>query len=164
MTTVNGDPELENAYNTWKENIMRVTQAHPSDESILVGNAYLSNTTIFRHLKEAGYSKERLEDMIPTEGSIMLGIELYRKEIFIDHTGQLEFIDPKLLIQPPVAVDDEGCEHGFVIYDEDEFLCKECDERFPRHPDLMAKEVRAIQLSEVELLRWLGEFRGGHIT
>lgn len=51
-----------------------------------------------------------------------------------------------------------NCKHGFVVRDIDganRFLCKECDERFVRHPDIIRQqeELAAAILKEEEEAR-----------
>lgn len=57
------------------------------------------------------------------------------------------------------------CEHGFVVRDiqgENRFLCRECDERFPRHPDMMDQET--FRPDEAGMYDILAQFRDGLIT
>lgn len=57
------------------------------------------------------------------------------------------------------------CEHGFVVHDvqgDNRFLCRECDERFPRHPDMIEQEMFQPDLAEA--YDHLARFRDGLIT
>jgi len=46
------------------------------------------------------------------------------------------------------------CDHGFVVraaQGEHRFICRECDERFIRHPDIIRKKVELDQAIAQEL-------------
>ena len=148
---------------------MRVLKANPPELARPIdgtNSPVLLNSTIFQHLEKGGYSKEDLERCIPIDGACKLGVSLYNKEVFIDSTGKLKFFD---LDDSPTWVvekeEDQSCYHGFVVHDvkgDNRFLCRECDERFPRHPSLMCKEPD--KMPDSELIGWLWQFREGCMT
>ena len=143
---------------------MRITQANPPEEiGVSINNGPdLLNCTIFRHLAEAGYSKKRLEGMIRSSKWVQLDIQLYKKDVYLDPTGLLMFLESD---EEPQEIIEEDCYHGFVVHNvkgDNRFLCRECDERFPRHPSMMDKKPAAPPDSE--LLFPLSEFREGLLT
>lgn len=169
MAATYGDPLQEQRYKEWKRSMTRIVNVNPAMESRrLPSGSELMNETILRNLNEAGFSISRLERMIPHEASPQLWTiicQLYGIEISLDETGRLHFIDydiPEPETKDALCV--TNCEHGFVvrdIKDDNRFLCRECDERFPRHPSLMQIKPR---VEEAQLEDGLDLFREGVYT
>lgn len=169
MSATYGDPLQEQRYKEWKRSMTRIVNVNPAMESRrLPSGSELMNETILRNLKEAGFSIDRLENMIPKKANpqpwTTIG-QLYGVEIALDETGRFRFIDddiPEPETKDALCV--TSCEHGFVvrdIKDDNRFLCRECDERFPRHPSLMQINPR---VEEAQLEDGLNLFREGVYT
>jgi len=142
---------------------LKIEKANPSTETRSVGAGTYANTTIFRHLEQAGYDKHSLEYNIPKYNSMQLDVELYNHEVWLMKDGRLEFHLPS--DESEVEEEDEKCQHNFVGKDVQgsmRFLCMECDERFPRHPRLIVKEI-AVSPDD-QLIPVIARFREGELT
>jgi len=141
-----------------------IEQANPATESRQLANgSILANTTILRHLEEAGMSLHTIGSLMPARPDARpeyLGT-LYGETIYVDHVGRLKFgvedtfrdgvVDEltfhaaeAIEVGQMVAIIEPACEHGFVVRDvvgDNRFLCKECNVRFPRHPSMISKTL-----------------------
>ena len=162
---------------------LRISKSNPSNESRKLPNgAEIANDTIFRHLDDVGWSKNKLEGAIPNppDGRYLLG-ELYGEHIYIDHNGRFQFgtlgnvalgeVELYEYTEKETVAEAPECDHGFVVRDivgEDRFLCRECDTRFPRHPSMMPKEIihtpRLNISNSLHQRNILSNFREGMIT
>ena len=157
----------------------RILNANPINESRELPNgAIIATETIFRHLTEKGLTPEALEMLIPVSmgGRHNLGT-LYGFDIFIDGDGRL-FFDEEIItevekeenaIRKEEAL--EACSHtGFVVRNiqgENRFLCKECNARFPRHPQMIKivhNTTRVTRATMEDMRATLNEFRQGAIS
>lgn len=107
-----------------------------------------------------------METRLPIDslGFFYLG-DLYGYVIGLDYLGRFQFRDEMVIMEDVVVVLEESCEHGFVVRDiqgENRFLCRECDERFLRHPDMMEQEM--FRPDEAGVYDKLAQFRDGLIT
>lgn len=65
----------------------------------------------------------------------------------------------------PEQPDIDQCEHGFVVHDikaQNHFLCRECGERFHRHPDMIEQEL--FRPDDAEVYDKIAQFRDGLFT
>ena len=106
---------------------------------------------------------------------------MYGLPFYIDHHGRFQFGDEttKSPPEPPRILDMEDviieptCGHGFVVRDingDNRFHCKECDERFPRHPSMMPKKTAKFENAPFSIAHALHntailtQFREGIVT
>lgn len=157
----------------------RILSANPINESReLPTGGVIATTTIFRHLTEKGLSPETLENLIPVTANTRhrLG-SLYGFDIFIGSNGRFVFdadtLSPEEVAENAIRAEAalQVCKHtGFVVRDiqgENRFLCRECNERFPRHPQMIkiVHHTAAVTRATMEDMRaTLDEFRQGAIS
>jgi hypothetical protein len=120
----------------------------------------IANKEVFDHLYPE-YTLAHLDALIPSRPGewVFLGV-LFDIEISLDHHGKFHFGK-----SPFEEIEDEKCEHGFVVRDiqgDNRFLCRECDARFPRHPSLLA--TVEFEVDGLEIANTLVDFRKGLVT
>jgi len=146
----------------------KVEKMNPPSESRVAGNGSILTGTMLRHLAAQGLSMEVLEKTCPVWGDeVTLLCELYGEKIYLSGSGRIS-IEHKPIgsrMEEVVEVVDESCEHGFVVREilgDNHFLCRECNERFPRHPSVMENE--RFRPDDAEVFDSLAQFRDGMKT
>ena len=169
MAAMHGDPTQELAYLEWKKSMSRVANANPYSESRTLPNgAVIANQTIFRLLKDNNYGLDRLEILIPKKEDDWASLgTLFGDYIGIDYYGRFQFGE-----HPGYLTEDEVmpiCQHGYVVRSREgdyKYLCKECDEKFVRHPAALPEPVVFNVPDGVTpgIVNELQKFREGAIT
>ena len=176
MALSNGDIEMEKEYLRQKYAMTRVAVANPPTEkrALWEGGMVFENSAILYQLAEKGFTASVIESKIPAKIGDWAPLgTLYGTYIGVDHYGRLQFGENPLYLEsqePQIAALEieqptDQCEHGFVVHDVQEqnhFLCRECGDRFHRHPDMIEQEM--FRPDDAEVYDYIAQFRDGLVT
>ena len=151
-----------------------VLKANPPEKTHGTGHYKIptvSNKDIFRVLANGGVSVGNLNlailNLLPGKTCQVGSID--KLPIYINHDGkfQVGYSASGAEAPAPVKVEDPSCKHtGWVareIHGDTRFVCRECDERFPRHPQMMPPEPEEF-IIPYDVLKSMAEFRQGTAT
>ena len=154
--------------------MINVLDANPLDESHGTGHYKIptvSNKDIFRVLANGGVSVGNLNlailNLLPGKTCQVGSID--KLPIYINHDGkfQVGYSASGAEAPAPVKVEDPSCKHtGWVareIHGDNRFVCRECDERFPRHPQMIEPKGEEFVIP-YDVLKSMSEFRQGAAT